>query len=156
MANRVLINASGLKVSKPGQNVLTAPAAQLQFSSDWSAMGVYRRGTHTINWSLGSGDDRRHAATIALGKTFASVPYVSFYWVFPDRRVPLGNGPGFSLILEREDYGDGEIVEQSSRFIAVAQVSTTAITVSAMYTKHSSGVVTPQMTFEYIIFDNNL
>lgn len=46
MTNRILISAAGLKVSKPGVNVLTASAVgDFSFSSDYLGYGLYQAGT---------------------------------------------------------------------------------------------------------------
>ena len=63
MANRVLLDQNGLRISKPGQNVLTASADDLMFDSvskmvqvvaSGIATGVSNNSTRTISWpSLG-------------------------------------------------------------------------------------------------------
>lgn len=83
MANRVVLDETGLKVSKPGANVLTAGASGLQFSSDWSALGFYRRGEMDCNWNE---TDYRN---FSLGKTFPTPPMVQFHRVLSSSRVEL-------------------------------------------------------------------
>lgn len=49
MANRVLLNASGLKISKPGINVLTATAAgDFAFVSDYRTLPIRQTGTVSV------------------------------------------------------------------------------------------------------------
>lgn len=85
MVNRVLLNANGMKVSAPGNNVLTAPEAQLLFNSQWSALDVLMRG------SFSPGDDT--TTTINYGKTFPSRPPT--YFIVGRRRNLDGGGFGW-------------------------------------------------------------
>lgn len=48
MANRVLLYTNGLKISRPGVNVLTAGNADLLFNSDLSSMVVGQRGSFYV------------------------------------------------------------------------------------------------------------
>lgn len=54
MANRVVMDADGIKISKPGENVLTAPNDRLNFTSDWSAFSILLTGTQNISWPTSS------------------------------------------------------------------------------------------------------
>lgn len=148
MANRVVLSQNGLKVSKPGFNALTAGALGLQFSSDWSAMGVYQTGTHVVNsWSGNSATDIR---TITFNKTFASPPFCAFYLQGSDFISPLGFGNGFSFALDN----DGS---QNNIANLVAQVSSTGILVRAMFRKDMNpGLSVPTFSMRYFVFDNNL
>lgn len=68
--NRVLLSAGGLKISKPGYNVLGSISdSQVSFDSSWpKAQRILMRGSHTVS---GAGSD-----TISLGRTLAAVPTV--------------------------------------------------------------------------------
>lgn len=48
MANRVLLSPSGLKISNPGVDVLSATASQLMFNSDWSQLKLLQRIAVTV------------------------------------------------------------------------------------------------------------
>jgi len=69
MANRVLLNSSGLKVSAPGFNVLTTEDEHLIFSSDTHQANVYMKGV----LSVGSGTH-----FIPYGKTYSRKPLACF------------------------------------------------------------------------------
>lgn len=49
MTNRIVIQASGMKISKPGVNVLTAGQEDLIFDTDHQGLGVYQTGTVSIS-----------------------------------------------------------------------------------------------------------
>jgi hypothetical protein len=68
MANRILLSATGLKVSAAGQNVLTATGNNLLFDNSYAGMGLYVRGSRSI--STGT-------ETIALGKNFSRTPFIA-------------------------------------------------------------------------------
>lgn len=67
MANRILLDKSGLRVSKPGVNVLTAEQRDLIFDSSWSQITPYMKGT--VPLSTGSS-----GVTVLFGKTFTNRP----------------------------------------------------------------------------------
>lgn len=69
MANRILLNQSGLKVSKPGINVLSASDINLNFSSDWGIMATLISGAITL-----AADAEQD---VFYGKTFTVMPMVS-------------------------------------------------------------------------------
>lgn len=145
MVDRVLLNSSGLKVSVPGQSVLTATAGQLLFSSDWSAMGLIQQGSYTVPWS-----GTTSYGSIALSKTYASPPFCIFMLVAPGGySTVLGYGLGFNMILDRGESSP------SSRTCLVVEVGTSSIAVSAMYYRKTSGITVPVYDLEYYVFDNN-
>lgn len=72
MANRAVLNVNGLKVSKPGVNVLTAGINDLLFSDNWSALSKHMSGSLSIS----SGGNK----FVNFGKTFAQVPLVMWEW----------------------------------------------------------------------------
>lgn len=81
MANRVLVSPDGLKISRPGRDVLTADARGLLFSSEYSTPPAYLTGA---TW-VGRGDWVYNAElyywsfsrTIYYGRGFANPPLVS-------------------------------------------------------------------------------
>jgi hypothetical protein len=72
MANRVLLNANGMKVSSPGFDVLTTGNANLQFSSDWSALSLLLAGG--VNVAANS------SRTVLFGRTFTRLPIAIVPW----------------------------------------------------------------------------
>jgi hypothetical protein len=72
MANRVLLNANGMKVSEPGFDVLTAGNANLQFSSDWSALSLLLAGSVSI--------PANGSQTVFFGRTFTRLPIAIVPW----------------------------------------------------------------------------
>ncbi|UVK46812.1 hypothetical protein BPNPMPFG_002522 [Mesorhizobium sp. AR07] len=70
MANRVLLTAGALKVSKPGFNVMTAADADLIFSSDFSQGSLFSRGSLTFSSNT--------VKTVNYGKTFVNMPMIMF------------------------------------------------------------------------------
>lgn len=75
MANRVLLQPTGMKVSRPGVDVLTAGDADLLFSSDASQTPVHMKGTVTFSSSS--------IQSVNYGKTFSNMPMIMFL-------VPVG------------------------------------------------------------------
>jgi len=153
MVARVLLNSSGLKVSKPGIDVLSAGFSNLQFSSDWSAMTIVQRGVHSPAWSV-SGLYGTYNSSIAFVKTFSTVPFVLFYQILPSgARTQIGSGPTFIFQFDRNETATPTL---DSRFGASAKVFTDRIDLNYVYRKRTSGVPTPVFNIEYIVFDNNL
>lgn len=150
MTGRVLLNASGLKVSKPGVEVTTTGPGGLQFSSDWSAFGEYTNGAYGVGWTALGGETGRHDGSISFGKTFATKPAVWFYLQSSGGLVPIGNAAGFSL------YGSDGTGTPPRTFGVIAQVTTTGIIVTGYYNKKTSGWPAPSITFNYRVFEYNL
>lgn len=101
MANRVLVDSSGFKVSRPGVNVLSLPYAGqgVAFNSDW---GVSSRivvqgqqsvstGTTTVNF----GTTLNHIPTVlAMGRAAGNwyrLPFMSYGEEFPEY-ITYGDG----------------------------------------------------------------
>lgn len=147
MAGRVLLNSAGLKVSKPGVEVLATGPGGLQFSSDWSAFGLYTAGSHVLGWSVPQTNAGRHDSFIPFGKTFQTPPAVWFYRHASSGRTPVGNAGGFTLWIGASD---------NDRLGVVAQVGLTGITVTGFYRKPTNGTPQPQVAFDYYVFEYNL
>lgn len=75
MANRVALDANGLRVSRPGFNVLTTGDANLIFNSNWSQLSLLARGTVVTSGNSGS---------ILYGKTYVNVPLLIFHLNYVD------------------------------------------------------------------------
>lgn len=90
MVNRLVLDINGMRVSKPGINVLTATGDDnFLFHSDWPSAGIHMKGTTSIN-GVGT-------VSINYGKTYTKSPLVicSFSWgaaggnfVFPGPTEP--------------------------------------------------------------------
>ncbi|MGV1754820.1 hypothetical protein [Agrobacterium sp. CG674] len=74
MANRVLLNTEGLKISKPGVDVLTAGPGDLLFQSGLSTTRRLIRGQLNVTVPPPMGFYTSWTATIPLPKTFSSMP----------------------------------------------------------------------------------
>lgn len=148
MVRRVLVNSSGLKVSQSGVDVLSATSLQLNFNSDWSALGVVQSGTYNVAWS--GGNTSRVSQTFPLVKTFPSPPFCAFFLVRSGTLIPIGLGNGFSYVME----GDGSPTIASC---LVARVSADNIVFTAMYNKEGNpGRSNPPYSVRFFVFDNNM
>lgn len=87
MTNRVLLNDSGLKISKPGIDVLSASHNDLQFDSTKSQIGYKQSGTFTTD--LSTSFDR----LVTFSPAFDEIPIVCFYHVMSGERWLLGYSP---------------------------------------------------------------
>ena len=128
MANRVLLQPTGMKVSRPGVDVLTAGDADLLFSSDASQTPVHMKGTVTFSSSS--------IQSVNYGKTFANMPMIMFL-------VPLGDGYTQSIYIN-----DFIIAASPSNAAAWVRVGSTNF---SYYGPSAGGTV-----FRYIIWDLDL
>lgn len=148
MVRRVLINSSGMKVSKPGIDVIGASLLNLNFNSDWSALGLVQSGTYTPAWS--GGVTSNVSQSFALVKTFPSPPFCAFFFARPGYLIPVGLGNGFSYAM----YGNGT---PQPRSCIAARVGNSSIQFSAMYNKNgNTGIPTPPFSVQFFVFDNNM
>jgi hypothetical protein len=151
MANRVLLNALGLRVTKPGANVLTAGNADLLFSSDWSQVGHHLSGSKTISWTPvpGSPQQATWSDSVGFGKTFASVPLVVFTLDFgTTKRLAVGDTSGFTFSIQDSGF---------TRFVMIAaHVTTTGIDFWARYNKQTNDWTQPNGAVRYSIMSFNL
>lgn len=150
MVRRVLLNSSGLKVSVPGVDVLSAGYNQLQFTSDFSALSLFTQGYHALSWSSG-GNVADSVAFIPFGKTFASPPIVWFFQYTGSYLIPLGNAYGVAYSVQ-----DGSLPGQPRNFYVNCTVLTNGIDIRAFYNKQTAGWPQPQMTIYYAVFEYNL
>lgn len=94
MANRVLLDANALKVSRPGFNVLSATDAGLSFNSNWSQAKKHMGGTFLTGVNADT--------TLSYGKTFLNQPLVMLQlginfpsgWSGPNNAFCIGSGAG--------------------------------------------------------------
>jgi hypothetical protein len=147
MTNRVLLDSSGLKVSKPGVNVLTASASQLNFNSEWSQVGLYRRGTYTIDWPISAS-----GIFINLGKTFTTPPIVIFEIKDGSVYRTIGGPSGFYYQV-LSGGGDG-----TGYHWLLARVTTTQIRIDGNWNKYgvSGEPEPPHYVIRYSICEYNL
>lgn len=73
MTNRILLNTSGLKISKPGVDVLTTNNANLYFDSNGNSYPILIKSSVALSTSYNT------TVTLYYGKTFTSVPYSSIW-----------------------------------------------------------------------------
>ena len=151
MTNRVLLNSSGLKISKPGVNVIGASIADLNFNSDYSQMGLYRQGTYNWNWST-----TPNPLLINLGKTFPTPPLVTFACTNAQYTYgsPYGGPSGFWFEYYEDNLGDGSDYRY---WWLLGRVTTTQIAVDWAWEKFVPGDPTPPApVIHYSIWDYNL
>lgn len=150
MVRRVLLNATGLKLSKPAVDVVMASASQLDFSSDQASAGVYLTGAYTIPWTQ-NGQSGYFDGTISFGRTFPSQPLVFFRQLVNGGARPMGNAAGFSFSLL-----DNSLAGQTRWCEVMGKVTTTGITLIGRYNKQTSGWPMPALTFDYTVMHYNL
>lgn len=118
MANRVLINSSGLKVSKPGFDVLSTADINLLFNSDWSQIKLFTKGVFSASVSGGN-------QSVMFGKTFNNRPLCMFWASSTGGDVQLIN----DHIVLQFPIGHASILwwlrVESDRFTTNVQVNTT-------------------------------
>jgi hypothetical protein len=81
MTNRVLLDNTGLKVSKPGVDVLTAALSDLVFRSDDGGMPVFLKPTILLPTAYGT------IGTLSYGKTFSYTPHSMLLHTYDDPSV---------------------------------------------------------------------
>lgn len=74
MTNRVILSDTGLRISRPGIDVLTASIADLQFRAEDGSMPVVLKTIVGLNASLGA------VTSIWYGQTFSQVPMSILFW----------------------------------------------------------------------------
>lgn len=151
MANRVLLNSSGLKVSKPATDVLTTGNSGLLFSSDWAQVGHFMSGSKTISWTPvpGSPQQATWSDSVSFGKTFASVPLVVFTLDFgTTKRLAVGDTSGFTFSIQDSSF---------TRYVMIAaHVTTTGINFWARYDKQTNAWTQPNGAVRYNVMAFNL
>lgn len=97
MVNRVLFDTTGIDISLPTFDVLTATKAQLAFDSTMISTRLIMKGT--VNLTSASN-------TVYFGQTFSAVPYVSFYKLSGGYYLHLAaGGPASDLLSPPDPYG---------------------------------------------------
>lgn len=148
MTNRVLLNASGLRVSRATKDVLSAGLGDLKFNSDWSQLGVFTTGSKAPSWSVISSTEGYWHDTQSFGRTFATEPLVFFEIdAGTGLYLPIGDAAGFTFHQE---------TGVSNYWWVVVQVSTTGLTYNARYNKPNSGWTRPSFTIKWTAMYYNL
>lgn len=151
MANRVLIDQSGFKVSKPGFNVLTAPVQNLQFSSDFSQLAHYQTGELDCNWNESG------FRTYSFNKTFPSPPIVHLQKVNSATSVVDSGSMGsiyWSWIDQWTDLGG---TEHTANHTVNAYVTASAIMIQSInFSTRPEQVTPPSFRLRYTVMDYNL
>lgn len=71
MTNRVLLDASGLKISQPGYDVFSTPNRFMNFTSDWAQANMHTKGVVYLY----SG---QYSQTVYFGTSFSTHPLAIF------------------------------------------------------------------------------
>lgn len=97
MANRVLMDANGIKISKPGVNVLTAGQDGLMFDSGTKMLQVIDAGT-------------RSGSTTVFDVSFPNIGIVPFVWMWsPNATYFMSNLTSSSVRFSRQTGGSGTV-----------------------------------------------
>lgn len=101
MANRVLIDSSGFKVSRPGVNALTMPYSgqEVSFNSDWGTSSrIVIQGQQSVstgNTTVNFGTTLNHIPTVlVMGRAAGNwyrLPFMSYGEEFPEY-INYGDG----------------------------------------------------------------
>lgn len=155
MANRVLLGQRGsdygLWVSKPGQNVLTAPDRQLQFNSNLPAFGILEQGTYTVNWNISAGPfDGGHSHDVMFAQSYGTPPLV---WI----DLPVGS---HVRMIQSGPTGTFGISVSSNVPLARWRVTTRSLhnrlRVTGEWMRQYTGYVIPNVTLRYTVYSFNL
>lgn len=92
MVNRILADATRLKVSQAGYDVLTATGAQLLLNTDYASMSIYLDGSLSIPVVATTASGLQ--GSILYGKTYPSVPFVQFEVIMGGQRCPCSTMRG--------------------------------------------------------------
>lgn len=103
MTNRVLLDLNGLKISKPGWDVTTAPEGALQYNSAWAGAQVLITGS--LYRPNGSPD-----LDIWFGRWFSKPPMVLLIAQQPDT-----NNTKFTLNAPPYDWGGSYVTNDRFR-----------------------------------------
>lgn len=137
MTWRVLLDVNGLRVSKPGVNVLTAPDTLLTLHPNYSQLKLLSKGTHTIPSYGDSYQGYYISGKTYYGRSFSNPPLVYFSLRLPGEGrafCPVRAGqlgmyyPGAADRIEIVSARDGfwyYIYYQSARRFAGSQITFT-------------------------------
>ena len=122
MSNRVVINQNGLKVSRPGVDVLNPGSAGLLFNSDWAPRILHMTGVVYT----GAGQ----VSTILYGKTYAATPHLQTYNFIPaDLWPPYGVWfLTYDNSVDLGAYGNGAVSVGLDRLIINNSGNTVTVT----------------------------
>lgn len=148
MVDRILLDSSGLKVSQPGVPVLSAGFSQLQFSSDFSAIGLFSTNVFALNWSFFGANSGTFSTTINYGKSYATPPLIWFYADYGSYMVPIGNTNGVAYVRM-----DNSLPGQPRMFYISVVVNESNFTVYARFEKQTDGWPVPYLNIRYFIFE---
>lgn len=149
MVNRILLNSSGLRISSPGVDVITAQPANLLFSSDWSALTVAQKGTYYLNSWAGGANHAEHNGFISFSRTYPSPPMALVYLVRGGAHIPISNGRGAYFGGAR--YAAGK---PHDSYAVSWTAGTTGISVRAYFYKESTPSLSrPDMVLKYFVLD---
>lgn len=154
MANRVALDDQGLRISKPGIDVLTASDQQLLFTSKYSCFGVAERGDHAVVWNA-TGNSGSYNQFVGFQSPFASIPIMKFDLVqgASIRTMDLGRQVYMSRNVRQVISGGyGSL----AYYDFWTEVSTTGIRFRGTYTRNSGAYVIPNFTVRWTAFSYNV
>lgn len=139
MTNRLVISAGVMKLSKIGQNVLTATPDNLQWSTEFPGGAKFIRGFVASSRSgLGTTND-----TILFGKTFSAPPMVFAYVINTSSGSDGGDWPNQGW----QNHGLNDSSTPSGRF----SFSWTTFKVDSQVDRVIFSMFSAQSSFSYIV-----
>lgn len=151
MVQRVLLNATGLKVSKPGVNVLSASAQNLQFSSDFSQLAHFQTGELDCNWS------ELPFRTYSFAKVFPSPPLVCLQKVNTATDVWDAGSCGSLDWFVRREWTDLNGDYQEAEHSVNVYVTASAIMIQSInFSTRPDQYTPPLFRLRYTVMDYNL
>ena len=146
MANRILLDDTGLKISKPGVNVLTASPVDFLFNSDWSQVGILQSGTFQFN-----GDSIINVVRYVSWPTRAKPPLVFFAPINRDDNIQRSVVGMNGLRYAATDGSGGLGTWNTSHTL---RVQNDGIYVQQVYNIYSgSGSAIPDFRYYYVALD---
>ena len=151
MTRRVLLNSSGLKVSKPGVDVVTTGPGGLQFSSDFSQMTLQTSGEIDCNWNSNS------YSAYGFGKTYATPPLVHMQQVISASEMGELSATGFFYWEWRYNWTDLGGASHTAYHVVNTYVTASAIMIQSLYhSTRPSQVTAPPFRLRYTVLDYNV
>lgn len=149
MANRVLLDQNGLKVSMPGRNVLTDSNVDLLFTSDWPTLGVVEQGTQVVSW--GGGNSGSYDQSVYFDRPFSSIPSMQVALRIDGGGRSISSGG--NVIIERNVLQEisgalGSIAYYRLRSIAYAD----RVRFLGEFTRNSGSYIIPTLTIDWKVF----
>lgn len=151
MIRRVLLNSSGLRVSKPGNDVVSAGPGALQFSSDFSQMTLQASGEIDCNWNSNTYQG------YGFGKTYPTPPLVHMQQVISGSEMGELSATGFFYWEWRYNWTDLGGASNTAYHIVNTYVTTSAMMIQSLnFSSKPSQVTPPNFRLRYTVLDYNV